>query len=255
MTFNLFFNLILITAIVADFFFNLDTVGIIALGALPMSTNLSSLIPSSATSQDFVKFPFDHDFVLDGRPQSFKRNANGSLIPSIGAEVVTAYGIGYIERRHVGGDVIVRITEFDETVEIPQYANPVEVNAFGVVKGFITAREQVGILSSLYNNRTMNKALWFESHMRDVAYAEELMELILDDDCYQVSFTGGDYGGCTEFVFAPAVNPNRGKKSTAETAAYRARIKALADKMLEDADDTEAMPEGMADELAEVFGS
>ncbi len=218
------------------------------------TTSLLTFAPVGSSAPDFARFAFDHDFVLDGRPQSFKRNANGSLIPAIGADVATRYGIGYIERRHVGGDVIVRITEFDETVEIPQYANPVEVNAFGVVKGFITAREQVGILSSLYNNRVMNKALWFESRMRDVAYAEELMELVLDDDCYQVSFTGGDYGGCSDFVFAPAVNPNHGKKSTAETAAYRARIAALADKMLDDADDTEAMPGGMADELAECFG-
>ncbi len=218
------------------------------------TTSLLTFAPVGSSAPDFARFAFDHDFVLDGRPQSFKRNANGSLIPAIGADVATRYGIGYIERRHVGGDVIVRITEFDETVEVPQYANPVEVNAFGVVKGFITAREQVGILSSLYNNRTMNKALWFESRMRDVAYAEELMELVLDDDCYQVSFTGGDYGGCTDFVFARAVNPNHGKKSTAETAAYRARIAALADKMLNDAVDTEAMPEGMADELAECFG-
>ncbi len=218
------------------------------------TTSLLTFAPVGSSAPDFARFAFDHDFVLGGRPQSFKRNANGSLIPAIGADVATRYGIGYIERRHIGGDVIVRITEFDETVEIPQYANPVEVNAFGVVKGFITAREQVGILSSLYNNRVMNKALWFESRMRDVAYAEELMELVLDDDCYQVSFTGGDYGGCSDFVFAPAVNPNHGKKSTAETAAYRARIAALADKMLDDADDTEAMPEGMADELAECFG-
>jgi len=218
------------------------------------TTSLLTFAPVGSTSPDFARFAFDHDFVLDGRPQSFKRNANGSLIPAIGADVATRYGIGYIERRHVGGDVIVRITEFDETVEIAQYADPVEVNAFRVVKGYITGREQVAILSSLYNNRTMNKALWFESHMRDVAYAEELMELVLDDDCYQVSFTGGDYGGCSDFVFAPAVNPVRGKKSTAETAAYRARIAALADKMLDDADDTEVVPEGIADELAECFG-
>ena len=220
-----------------------------------MTANLSNLIPSSATSQDFNKFPFEHDFVLDGRPQSFKRNENGSLIPAVGADVVTRYGIGYIERRHVGGDVIVRITEFDESVEVAQYANPVEVNAFGVVKGYVTAREQVGILSALYNNRMMNKALWFESRMRDMAYSEELMDLVLDDDCYQVSFTGGDYGGCTEFIFAPAVNPLRSKKSSAETKAYQAKVKAMADALLADtADEDESMPVGMADELAECFG-
>ena len=218
------------------------------------TTSLLTFAPVGSSAPDFARFAFDHDFVLDGRPQSFKRNSDGSLIPAIGAEVATTYGIGYIERRHVGGDVIVRITDFDETVEVPQYANPVEVNAFRVVKGYITGREQVAILANLYNNRTMNKALWFESRMRDVAYAEELLELVIDEDCYQVRFTGGDYAGCTEFVYAPAVNPVRGKKSSAETKAYQARIKALADKLLDDADDTEVVPEGIADELAECFG-
>ena len=258
MTFNLFFNLIVLTALVADFFFNLDTVGVIALGALPMSTSLSSLIPSSATSQDFVKFPFDHDFVLNGRPQSFKRNADGSLIIAVGAEVVTSYGIGYVERRKVDGSYIVRITEFDETVEIPYYADPVEVQAFNVVRETVTAREHVSNLSNLYNNRLMSRALWFESRMKDVAHAELLMDLVVDSDCYECSIVGGDYCGATEFIYAPATNPMYAKKSSAETKAYRAKMKALADKMLADAesaDDVEDMPEGMADELAEVFGS
>ena len=217
------------------------------------TTSLLTFAPNGSIAPNFNDFAFDHDFILDGKPQLFKRNANGSLIPSIGAEVATAYGIGYIERRHIGGDVVVRITEFDETVEVAQYADPVEVNAFGVVKGYKTAREQVGILSSLYNNRIMNKALWFENKMRDDKYAEELMELVLDDDCYAVSITGGDYCGCTDFVFEVARNPNVGKKSSAETKAYRARIKAMADALLAE-DEEETMPEGMADELAEVFG-
>jgi len=255
MTFNLFFNLIVLTAIVADFFFNLDTLGIIALGALPMSTNLSSLIPSSATSQDFVKFPFDHDFVLDGRPQSFKRNADGSLIIAVGAEVVTSYGIGYVERRKVDGSYIIRITEFDESVEVSYYADPVEVQAFGVVRETVTAREHVSTLSNLYNNRLMSRALWFESRMRDTAHAEYLMDLVIDADCYEVGITGGDYCGATEFIFAPATNPLRSKKSSAETKAYQAKVKAMADALLADtADEDESMPEGMADELAECFG-
>ena len=258
MTFNLFFNLIVITAIVADFFFNLDTVGIIALGALPMSTSLSSFIPSSATSQDFVKFPFDHDFVLDGRPQSFKRNADGSLIIAVGAEVVTSYGIGYVERRKVDGSYIVRITDFDETVEIPYYADPVKVQAFGVVRETVTAREHVSNLSNLYNTRLMNRALWFETRMKDVAHAEELMDLVVDADCYECSIVGGDYCGATEFIYAPATNPMYAKKSSAETKAYRARMKALADKMLADAEADEdvddAIPSDIAGELAECFG-
>lgn len=255
MTFNLFFNLIVLTALVADFFFNLDTVGIIAFGALPMSTSLSRFFPQGATTPNFSKFQFDHDFVLDGRPQSFKRNDDGTLIIATGAEVGTRYGIGYIERRRIDGSYIVRITDFDESVEVPYYHDPVEVQAFKVVRETVTAQEHVARLSNLYNNRLMNRALWFETKMRDVAYAEELMDLVVDDDCYEVTIKGGNYCGATEFIYAPARNPIFAKKSSAETAAYRARIKAMADALLDDADDTDDMPEGMADELAEVFGS
>ena len=255
MTFNLFFNLIILTAIVADFFFNLDTVGVIAFGALPMSTNLSRFFPATATTPDFTAFPFDHDFVLDGKPQRFKRNADNSLIIAVGDMVETAYGLGYIESRKVDGSYIVRIVEFDETKEVAYYADPVAVGAFGVVDRTVSAREHVARLADLFNNRLMNKALWFESRMRDVAHAEGLMELVIDSDCYECSITGGDYCGATEFIYERATNPMYAKKSSAETKAYQARIKAMADKLLADTEDDEPMPEGMADELAEVFGS
>ena len=255
MTFTFLFNLIVLTAIVADFFFNLDTVGIIALGALPMSTNLSRFFPATATTPDFTAFPFDHDFVLDGKPQRFKRNADNSLIIAVGDMVETAYGLGYIESRKVDGSYIVRIVEFDETKEVAYYADPVAVGAFGVVDRVVSAREHVARLADLFNNRLMNKALWFESRMRDTAHAEELMELVIDSDCYECSITGGDYCGATEFIYERATNPMYAKKSSAETKAYQARIKAMADKLLADTEDDEPMPEGMADELAEVFGS
>ncbi len=228
---------------------------LIAFGALPMTTNLSNLIPTSATRPDFNKFPFEHDFVLDGRPQSFARNLDGSAIIAVGAELITRYGVGYVERRHVDGSYIVRITEFDETVEVAQYADPVEVQESGVISHYISASEMVSSLSGLYNNRCMNRAMFFENRMRDIKSADENMDMLIDDDCYQVGITGGDYCGATEFIFAPAVNPLRSKKSSAETKAYQAKVKAMADALLADtADEDEAMPDGMADELAECFG-
>ena len=226
---------------------------LIAFGALPM-TNLSNLIPSSADRPNFNKFPFEHDFVLDGRPQSFARNLDGSAIIAVGAEVITSYGVGYVERRHVDGSYIVRITEFDEGVEIPQYADPVEVQEFGVVSHYISAREMVSNLSGLYNNRCMQRAMFFETRMKDRASADENMDMLIDADSYEVSIRGGDYCGATEFIFAPATNPLRSKKSSAETAAYRARVQAMADALLNDTDDDEVVPDGIADELAECFG-
>ena len=225
----------------------------IAFGALPM-TNLSSLIPSSADRPNFNKFPFEHDFVLDGRPQSFARNLDGSAIIAVGAEVITQYGVGYVERRHVDGSYIVRITEFDESVEVPQYADPTVVNEFGVVSHYISAREMVSALSGLYNNRCMQRAMFFENRMKDRASADENMDLLIDSDSYEVSIRGGDYAGATEFIFAPATNPLRSKKSNAETAAYRARVQAMADALLNDTEDDEVVPDGIADELAECFG-
>jgi len=227
---------------------------LIAFGALPM-TNLSNLIPSSADRPDFNKFPFEHDFVLDGRPQSFARNLDGSAIIAVGAELITRYGVGYVERRHVDGSYIVRITEFDESVEVAQYADPTVVNEFGVISHYISASEMVSNLSGLYNNRCMQRAMFFENRLRDVKSADENMDLLIDAECYEVSITGGDYCGATEFVFAPSTNPLRSKKSSAETKAYQAKVKAMADALLADTtDEDEVMPDGMADELAECFG-
>ena len=250
MTFTFLFNLIILTAIVADFFFNLDTVGIITLGALPMSTNLSRFFPQSATAPDFTAFPYEHDFVLNGRPQSFKRNADGSLIPAIGEVVETSYGIGYIERRHVDGSYIVRITDYNDR-EFPRYGN----TAINPPTHYVGSAEAVAEMNEIYNARILNRSEWFTYRLNDKAYAEQLLDLLIDDGCYQVCFSrGGDYGGATEFMYDTATNPMYAKKSSAETKAYQARIKVMADKLLADTEDDEPMPEGMADELAEVFG-
>jgi len=240
------------------FYFGLCTIetieNLIAFGALPMTANLSNLIPTSATRPDFNEFPFEHDFVLDGRPQSFKRNTDGSAIIAVGAELITRYGVGYVERRHVDGSYIVRITEFDETVEVAQYADPVEVQEFGVISHYISASEMVTVLSGIYNNRCMSRAMFFESRLRDMKSADENMDLMIDGDCYEVSITGGDYCGATQFIFTTATNPLRSKKTNAETKAYRAKVKEMADRLLVDQSSDDVMPSGMGEELAECFG-
>lgn len=215
-----------------------------------MTNSLLSLSPTSSTAPDFKKFPYEHDFILDGRPQTFARNSDGRLIPAIGAEVTTRYGSGYIERRQIGGDVVVRITEFDETVEIAQYANAVEVNAFGVIKGYVSGQEQVAILSDAYNNRLMNKAIWFETCVSDILASEALMELVLDADCYLASLNGSQgYLGATSFIYNRSTKP-RATMSTPARLAHRAKIEALT----ENDSDGDEMPAGMADELAECYG-
>ena len=216
-------------------------------------TNFSSLLsiaPANSTAPDYKEFPFDHDFVLDGAPQSFSRNRDGSLIIARGAEIVTQYGIGYVERRAISGRYIVRITDFDGTAEFARYAD----TALRPATHYVTAKDAVSELSNCYNRRILERSEFFENRLKDVAYADELLDLLIDADCYETSLTGGDYCGATEFVYKRAINPIARERKTAETAAYRARIKALADAMLDDADDADVIPDDIAGELSEVFG-
>ena len=216
-------------------------------------TPLFSFAPQGSTSPDFAKFPFDHDFIdSDGVPRIFTR-VQGHIVPVVGSEVMTAYGLGYVERVTFG-NCIVRIVEFDETLEIPQYRN----TALKPATHYISARAMVSSLAESYNNALMVEASWvlsrFGTSKSMQAKSDSLLNLAIDNDCYEVRFTGGDYGGATEFYHEAAINPNlRAKKSQAEIKAERARLKRLADSLLDDTDDCE-VPEGIADELAEFYG-
>ena len=216
-------------------------------------TPLFSFAPQGSTSPDFAKFPFNHDFIdSDGVPRIFTRN-RGHIVPVVGSEVMTRYGLGYVERV-ADGNCIVRIVEFDETLEIPQYSN----TALRPATHYISARAMVSSLAESYNNALMVEASWvlsrFGTSKAMQAKSDSLLDLAIDDDCYEVRFTGGDYGGATEFYHSRAINPNlRAKKSQAEIKAERARLQRLADSLLDDADDCD-VPEGIADELAEFYG-
>ena len=216
-------------------------------------TPLFSFAPQGSTAPDFAKFPFNHDFIdSEGVPRIFTR-VGGHIVPVVGAEVMTAYGLGYVERVNAG-KCIVRIVEFDETLEIPQYRD----TALNPPTHYISASTMVANLSDAYNNALMVEASWvlsrFGNTKSNQAKADSLLNLAIDDDCYEVRFTGGDYGGATEFYHSRAINPNlRAKKSQAEIKAGRERLKKLADSLLDDADDCD-IPEGIADELAEFYG-
>ena len=216
-------------------------------------TPLFSFAPQGSTAPDFAKFPYNHDFIdSEGVPRSFTR-VRGHLVPVVGAEVMTAYGLGYVERVNAGL-CVVRIVEFDETVEIPQYRD----TALRPATHYISASTMVSNLADAYNNALMLEASWLLQRMgaskSNQEKADRLLDLALDSDQYEVRFIGGDYGGATEFYHSRAINPNlRAKRSQAEIDAERARLKKLADSLLDDADDYD-VPEGIADELAEVFG-
>ena len=216
-------------------------------------TPLFSFAPENSTSPDFAKFPFNHDFIdSDGVPRIFTRN-RGHIVTVVASEVMTRYGLGYVERV-ADGNCIVRIVEFDETLEIPQYSD----TALNPPTHYISASTMVANLADAYNNALMVEASWvlsrFGTSKAMQAKADSLLNLAIDDDCYEVRFTGGDYGGATEFYHTRAINPNlRAKKSQAEIKAERERLKKLADSLLDDADDYD-VPEGIADELAEFYG-
>ena len=216
-------------------------------------TPLFSFAPQGSTAPDFAKFPYNHDFIdASGNPRTFKR-VGGHIVPVVGSEVMTRYGLGYVDRVTLG-NCIVRIVEFDETLEIPQYRD----TALNPPTHYISARTMVSNLSEAYNNALMVEASWVLSRFGNTkamqAKADSLLDLAIDDDCYEVRFTGGDYGGATEFYHSRAINPNlRAKKSQAEIKAERERLQKLADSLLDDAEDCD-VPEGIADELAEFYG-
>ena len=221
-------------------------------GSMPF-TPLFSFAPQGSTAPDFAKFPYNHDFIdASGNPRTFKR-VGGHIVPVVGSEVITRYGLGYVERVTLG-KCIVRIVEFDETVEIPQYRD----TALNPPTHYISARAMVRNLSNAYNDALLVEASWvlsrFGTSKAMQAKSDSLLNLAIDTDCYEVRFTGGDYGGATEFYHEASINPNlRAKKSQAEIKAERERLKKLADSLLDDADDCE-VPEGIADELAEFYG-
>ena len=225
---------------------------------------LFNLAPTTASAPDFDKHPYPHDFIdAKGVPRLFTR-VNGHPVPVVGSEVLTSYGLGFIERSHFGHH-IVRIVEFDETLEIPQYGRivkgktPFDSDTYVATlepTGTIGARAMVSNLSESYNNRLQQEALWLLEKFGDTKSTNEkvdsLLNLAIDSDCFECSFVGGDYGGATEFIHKAAINPNlRAKKTKAQIRAERAALKRLADEMLEDLD----APEGIADELEECYGS
>ena len=194
--------------------------------------------PTNSTAPNLKKFPYAHDFILDGKPQTFARNSEGRLIPAVGAEVTTRYGKGFIERRHTGGDVVIRIVEFNEALEVPRHLNG----------GYDTAQGHVTRLAEAYNNRMMRQAEWFAGYLNDIVSGDRLLNQIIDDDCYLATFKGAlDYLGATTFVYGSSVKPTKKAVGTVAQLAYRAKMEALEDT------DHEA-PEGIADELEECFG-
>ena len=219
-------------------------------GSMPFNP-LSHLAPTNSTPADFSKFPYNHDFIdAKGNPRLFTR-IKGHPVPVVGSEVITAYGVGFIERINAG-ECIVRIVEFDESVEVPQYGK----TGLNAPTHYISARTQVSKLSELYNNRLLTEANWYLSKFgatkKNTERTDAMLDLALDDDCYECRFVGGDYGGATEFYHVPAINPNlRAKKKTrAQIKAERKALEAEANRYLEDLE----APEGIADELAEFYG-
>jgi len=194
--------------------------------------------PATSTAPNLKKFPYAHDFILDGKPQTFARNSEGRLIPAVGAEVTTRYGKGYIERRHTGGDIVIRIVEFNEALEVPRHHTG----------GYDTAQGHVTRLAETYNNRMMRQAEWFAGYLNNIVAGDRLLDQILDDDCYLATLKGApDYLGATSFIYGTSIKPTKKSVATAAQLAYRAKIEALNNT------DEEA-PEGIADELAECFG-
>jgi len=82
---------------------------------------------------------------------------------------------------------------------------------------------------------------------------ENLLNRAIGDNCYEISIEGGDYCGATEFIYGAARVPESSRKVTrAELRAERKRLRALADRMLQD--DNDDVPDDVAADIASELG-
>lgn len=203
-------------------------------------------LPKNASNPNFDLFNFAHDFVLNGVPMSFIRTPTGALLPSVGAEVNTPYGRGYIERKGTAG-YIIRVVEFNNST-LPRFSR-----TSNEIIGEVSSSEHVASLAGNYNRYLEQQAGELLQKFGDTKATMEkvdaLLSLALDDECYEARM-GGDFMGCVEFAYRPASEPSlrNKKKSRAELKAERTALEAAADEFID------SMPESIVEELAEVFG-
>jgi len=73
----------------------------------------TTLLPTNATPVNLERFPFQHDFVLNNKPQRFLRTERGSIQIKEGAIVKTKWGLGKLINQNK-----IAITEYiDETAK------------------------------------------------------------------------------------------------------------------------------------------
>lgn len=203
--------------------------------------SLIKYFPQGASMPDFIKFPVAHDFVLNGAPCAFKRYRNGDLMVKKGNQVITDFGLGYVEHNLDGGDYIIRIVDFYH-------------GRFGTSDKSVSAQDFVSRLSNLYNDGIMERALFFENQIKDKKHAACLLERMIDSDCYVQSLSSeSDYCGATEFAFNVVMDETRGQVLSEMSRKERKKLRALASQLIDE--DDNFIPEDIAAELDEEFGA
>jgi len=72
-------------------------------------------LPKNATSFDYTRFTFAHDFILNDKPCKFCRESDGSPQLAVGATLLLPYGVGYVEKRTGDRTYLVRVVDVDDS--------------------------------------------------------------------------------------------------------------------------------------------
>lgn len=198
------------------------------------SVSVSVNLPVGATKRDMSRFPVPHDFILNGIPHAFKRFGCGELMIKAGGEVLTDFGMGYIEGHNGSNEYRVRIVDFDSEYSF--------TNKIGVKR---KAKAMVSFLSDLHNRQVLQRSQWWAIDMDDKKTAEKVLEQMIGDDEYMQSFTAqSGYGGATEFAYHMVIIDEDSEP-----------VKPVKKKRLKKSDDDFYIPSEIAAELDDEYGA
>ena len=196
-------------------------------------------LPKNATSFDYTRFTFAHDFILNDKPYKFCRESDGSPQLAVGATLLLPYGVGYVEKRTGDRTYLVRVVDVDDSWTQSRRS------------GEITAREYIQERNERYNNQILHESSWLTNYLNEKKRGEALLNLLVDEDIIEVRYHSGLE--CDEFAYEVAEKP-KAKKTAVQSfsrLAYRAEPLDLDDDLEVDGETEQEIQEELALEFGE----
>ena len=193
-------------------------------------------LPNNATSFDFTRFNFAHDFILNDKPYKFCRERDSSPQLAKGATLLLPYGKGYVEARTGDHTYLVRIVEVDDSWTQVR------------TSGEITAREYIQERNDRYNGNLLHESSWLANYLKEPKRADRLLNLLVDPDVIEVRYHSGIEA--SEFAYELAVAPKAKKTAVQQFSRWAYR----SEKLEEDDFDLDSVDLTTRQEIQEELG-